>query len=90
MWLISLLHLQTDMEDQTTINTNIKEDHQREETVVSSSINILLDAKYVERKDTMPRIANADTSNMMLILLKLLPTTPLAMNLQIGVQTWAH
>jgi len=38
----------------------------------------------------MPRIANADASNMMLILLKLLPTTPLAMNLQIGIQTWAH
>jgi hypothetical protein len=73
------------METLTTINTNIKEDHQREETIASSSINILLDAKSVMRKDTMPRIATADTSNLMLILLKLLPTVPLAMNLQIGI-----
>jgi hypothetical protein len=72
------------MEDQTTINTNIKEDHQREEIIASNSINVLLDVKYVVRKDTMPRIANADTSNLMLILLKLLLTIPLAMNLQIG------
>jgi hypothetical protein len=78
------LHLQTDIEDQTTINTNIKEDHQREEIIASNSINVLLDVKYVVRKDTMPRIANADTSNLMLILLKLLLTIPLAMNLQIG------
>jgi len=78
------LHLQTDMEDQTTINTNIKEDHQREEIIASNSINVLLDVKYVVRKDTMPRIANADTSNLMLILLNLLLTVPLAMNLQIG------
>jgi hypothetical protein len=47
----------------TTINTNIKEGHQREETVTSSSINDLLDAKSVMRKDTIPRIAVASTSN---------------------------
>jgi hypothetical protein len=47
----------------TTINTNIKESHQREETVTSSSINDLLDAKSVMRKDTIPRIAVASTSN---------------------------
>jgi hypothetical protein len=67
-----------------TINTNIKEGYQREETITSSSINNLLDAKSVVRKDTMPRIAVVNTSNQMLILLKLLPTAPLAMNLQIG------
>jgi len=74
----------------TTINTNIKEGHQREETVTSSSINDLLDAKFVMRKDTIPRIAVASTSNQMLILLKLLPTAPLAMNLQIGTQIQVH
>jgi hypothetical protein len=73
-----------------TINTNIKEGHQREETVTSSSINDLLDAKFVMRKDTMPHIAVANTSNQMLILLKLLPTAPLAMNLQIGTQIRVH
>ena len=54
------------METLTTINTNIKEDHQREETVASSSINVLLNAKSVVRKDTMPRIATADTSNLVI------------------------
>jgi UDP-N-acetylenolpyruvoylglucosamine reductase len=78
------------METLTTINTSIKEGHQREETVASSSINDLLDAKSIMRKDTMPWIAVADTSNLMLILLKLLPTTPLAMNLQIGTQIRVH
>jgi hypothetical protein len=73
------------METLTTINTNIKEDHEREETIASSSINILLDAKSVMRKDTMPQIATADTSNLMLILMKILPTIPLAMNLYIGI-----
>jgi hypothetical protein len=54
------------MKTLTTINTNIKEDHQREETVASSSINVLLNAKSVVRKDTMPRIATADTSNLVI------------------------
>jgi hypothetical protein len=74
----------------TTINININEGHQREETVASNNINDLLDAKSVVRKDTMPWIAVADTLNLMLILLKLLPTPPLAMNLQIGTQIRVH
>jgi hypothetical protein len=74
----------------TTINTYIKEGHQREETVASNNINDLLDAKSVVRKDTMPWIAVADTLNLMLILLKLLPTAPLVLNLQIGTQIRVH
>jgi len=86
------------LETPVTINTNIKEGHPREETEASSSIDDLLDAKSVVRKDIMPQIVIADTSNLMPpdtsnlmpTLLKLLLIAPLTMNLQIGIQIRVH
>jgi len=95
---ISPLHPQPVLEIPATTNTNIKEGHQREDTVTSSSLDDLLDAKSVVRKVITQQIVIADISklmrtnisNLMPILLKPLLIAPFMMHLQIGTQIRVH
>lgn len=65
MWPIPSLHLPIEMKIQTIIKTNIKEANQRDKTIASSSIRILLLVKYAVKKVIMPQIAKIATQNLM-------------------------